>query len=337
LFGKGVFLLDIEIELAWGMMTAPSFKLMDKEKAELAARRIRDHLGEVLSLLEKYRVPVTWDIVGHVILDRCERHSELKLPHADMPRPSYRWMEKDWYWFDPCRTLVEDPAYYGRDITDSVIRFVSKAAVEHDVGCHSFSHVVFGDENCSERVAQAEVEKCVALLRDNYEIRPSVFIFPRNSVGHLDVLRKSGFNVFRGIIPYAVGYSESKAGLANSLRKYTSLALQFASFHLRTTPPLVMPIEEQGLINIPASFCYSKPPFIPLSAVVGRAKKGIRKAAETKKIFHLFTHDINFGLVDDAHTFIEGFEEILKCAHGLWKRNELEITTMRRIAEDFTG
>jgi hypothetical protein len=52
-------------------------------------------------------------------------------------------------------------------------------------------------------------------------------------------------------------------------------------------------------------------------------------------IFHLFTHDINFGLVSDAHRFIEGFEEILKCANELWRRNELEMTTMRRIAEEY--
>jgi peptidoglycan/xylan/chitin deacetylase (PgdA/CDA1 family) len=330
---KGVFLLDIEVELAWGIMTSPGYKERDMEKAKWAAKREREFLEDVLAILDAYEVPVTWDILGHAILDACERDSKSNLPHSEMPRPSYKWMKRDWYWFDPCTTLQQEPTFYGKDITDRIVDFLTKAKVEHDIGCHSFSHMLFGDKDCSEEVAETDVKKVMQLLKDNYGIEPEVFIFPRNSVGHIDVLRRNGIKAFRGPIPHTINYEESGGGLGNSLRKVSSLALQFASFYLRTPPPLVMPIKEQGLVNIPASLCYSKPSLIPLNTVIARAKKGIRKAVETKKIFHLYTHLINFGAVANAQEFLKGFEEILKYAHANWKVNALEMTTMRRISQ----
>lgn len=332
-FDKGVFLLDIEVELAWGIMTSPSRTKVNSKKLEEAARNIRERLKITFEVLENYEIPATWGILGHVLLDRCERNLDSKLPHPDMPRPSYKWIETDWYWFDPCKTISEEPAFYGKDITDKIIDFTSKTKVKHEIACHSFSHPIFGDKNCNEKVAEAEVKKCIHLLRENYSIVPRVFIFPRNSPGHLNILRRNGIKAFRGPIPNAIKNLESEGGLVNSLRKHSSLALEFLSFYLETPPPLVMPSKEQGLVNIPASLCFSKPPFIPLRLVITKAKKGIQMAVKNKKIFHLFTHDINFGIVVDFKEFFEGFEEILKCAQTYWKRDELELTTMGRVAE----
>jgi hypothetical protein len=303
------------------------------EKVQWAANRERELLGDVLAVLEAYEVPVTWDILGHVMLNACERDSQSKLPHPDMARPSYKWMKRDWYWFDPCTTLQAEPAFYGKDITDRIIDYLRKTNVEHDIGGHSFSHVVFGDKDCSEHVAEDEVRRNLQLLKENYGVTPEVFIFPRNSVGHLGVLRRNGIKAFRGPIPQTIEYDESVGGIGNSVRKVFSLALQFASFYLETSPPLVMPTEERGLVNIPASLCYSKPLLIPLSTVVAKAKKGIQKAIETKKIFHLYTHLINFSIVKDSQEFLQGFEEILKYAHNKWKENALEMTTMQKIAQ----
>jgi len=335
MFSKGVFLLDIEVELAWGIMTSPTRTKMNAKILEEAARKIRGRLENILEVLEKYQISTTWSILGHVLLDMCERNSNSKLPHPDMPRPNYKWGKKDWYWFDPCKTIGEEPAFYGKDIVDRIIDFTSKAKVEHEIACHSFSHPIFGDINCSEEVAEAEVKKCIHLLKESYSILPKVFIFPRNSPGYLNVLRRNGIEVFRGPIPHTISYSESEKGLANSLRKYSSLALQFLSFYMKTSPPLVMPTTEQGMVNIPASLCYSKPSFVPLRLVITKAKKGIQMAVKNKKIFHLFTHDINFGIEADFNKFFEGFEEILQFAYKCWGKDELELTTMGAVAKSF--
>lgn len=322
-----MFLLDIEVELAWGIID----QTIDKEALRKAAISVRKHLGEILRLLDKYNIPVTWGIIGHLILDRCQCTAG-EVPHSEMPRPAYKWIRSDWYQNDPCKTLDEEPAFYGKDIVDKIVKHALEAPNTHDIACHSFSHQIFGDQGCSKVVAEAEVASCLNLLEKNYEIRPSVFVFPRDSVGHLGILRREGFVAFRGPISRVIGYPQNKDGKWNFIREYVSNAVYLASFYLGAPPPVTDAKTENGLINIPASLCYNKKPLIPLELIVRKAKKGIDRAVEEKKIMHLYTHLINFGTAPDVKAFIEGFENILAHASSMREGSELEITTMRLLA-----
>lgn len=323
----GVFLLDIEVELAWGIID----KQIDREGLRNTSEKVREHLDNILLLLNQYAIPATWGIVGHLILCQCESASGM--PHPDMPRPSYKWMTSDWYENDPCKTLAEEPAFYGKDIVDRIVEYTLKTQSSHDIACHSFSHQLFGDPGCSKVVAEAEVKRCLSLLKKNYGVQPRVFIFPRDSVGHLDILRKEGFISFRGPISHSVNYSETDGGIVGAFRKNISLAIYLASFYLTIPPPVVNPKMENGLVNIPASLCYNKKPFIRLSLIVKKARKGIDRAIKEKKIFHLYTHLINFGAAPKPKAFIKGFENVLAYANLKREENKLEITTERRLAE----
>jgi len=327
MLSKGVFLLDIEVELAWGMID----EKINKGKVRNSSQKVRIYLEDIICLLEKYEIPVTWGILGHVVLEHCE--CRLGVAHPEMPRPSYKWIERDWYAHDPCKNLTEEPAFYGRDITDRIVEHTSKTKIAHDIACHSFSHQLFGDHGCTEEVAQAEVKRCIKLIEENYGIRPKVFIFPRDYPGHFNVMKRNGIIAFRGEIPHAITYLESGGGTSNSMREYTSKAAYFASFYFAIPPPVVSPKKEHGLINIPASMCYNKKPFIPHRLINAKAKKGIEGAIKEQKIFHLYTHLMNFGEVSRIKKFFEGFEEILSYADLNRRRNKLEITTIRRIAE----
>lgn len=323
---KGIFLLDIEVELAWGFIE----QKFSKDKMERASLNARKHLNTILSHLDKHKIPVTWGVLGHIALEHCERTN---IPHSEMPRPSYQWLKRDWYEHDPCARLKDEPAFYGKDIVDRVADFASKSSVTHDIACHSFSHQLFGDAGCSEEVAEAEVKKCVEIMKENYSIRPRVFIFPRDYPGHLDVLKRNGFVAFRGPIPHIIAYTETSQGTRNTLFRYASLASYWASFYFRVPPPVVQHFSEHGLINVPGSMCYNKKPFIPLSLIKAKALKGMEKAVKEKKIFHLYTHLINFGLAPNIKAFLKSFEEILAFADLLRNKNQLEITTIRKFAE----
>lgn len=322
---KGIFLFDIEVELAWGFID----QKFNRDKMERASLNARKHLNTILSLLDKHKIPVTWGVLGHITLDHCERAN---MPHSEMPRSSYQWLKLDWYEPDPCATLEDEPAFYGKDIVDRVVNFASKSTVSHDIACHSFSHQLFGDPGCSEEVAEAEVKKCLEIMEENYKIRPRVFIFPRDYTGHLDVLKRNGFVAFRGPIPHIITYTLAR-GTGNTLVRYASLASYWASFCFRVAPPVVQHFNEHGLINIPGSMCYNKKPFIPLSLIKAKALKGMERAVKENKIFHLYTHLINFGLAPNIKAFLKSFEEILAFADLLRTKNQLEITTIRKFAE----
>lgn len=244
-------------------------------------------------------------------------------------------MKRDWYQPDPCSILEKEPAFYGKDIIDRVIDFVSRTNVTHDVACHSFSHQLFGDSGCTKEVALAEINRSLEIMNQLYGIRPTVFIFPRDFAGHLDVLREKGFIAFRGGIPHTISYSETDQGVTGTLRKYISLSSYLSSFYLRLPPPTVAIEESYGLKNIPGSMCFNKKPFIPLNLVTLKAKKGIQRAIKEKKIFHLYTHLINFGQAPDIKSFLEDFGEILAYADLQRANQKLEITTMRNLAKGF--
>jgi len=71
-----------------------------------------------------------------------------------------------------------------------------QADPSQEVGCHTFSHVVFGDKGCSVQVAEAEVVKCVAVAQE-IGVNLKSLIFPRNRQGHLQVVKDFGFSCYR--------------------------------------------------------------------------------------------------------------------------------------------
>jgi len=324
---RGTFVLDIEVELAWGIVDEE----IDQEKMKAASEMTRLYLNNIINLVDKYEVPVTWGILGHLILDSCECVSGV--PHPEMPRPSYKWLKRDWYVYDPCKKLAEEPAFYGKDIVDKIVKNALRSKISHDIACHSFSHQLFGDPGCTKAVAEAEISRCRDLLRENYDIVSKVFIFPRDFPGHLRLLERNGFIAFRGRIPRVLDYSESGGDFFGLIRKYGYMASYFASFFLAIPPPVVIPLVEDGLINIPGSLCYNKKPYIPLNLIVQKALRGIRRAVNEKRIFHMYTHLINFGMAPDSKALLKGFEKILAYANAFRLSNDLNILTIRQIAE----
>jgi hypothetical protein len=63
--------------------------------------------------------------------------------------------------------------------------------------------VIFGDNGCSRETARSEVTACLELARE-FGITMRSFAFPRDQVGHLDVLREHGFTCYRGAEPALV-------------------------------------------------------------------------------------------------------------------------------------
>ena len=186
LFDQPTFIISLDTELIWGYVAYPSLKEVSLMKSD--DKKVRGCIDILLNLFKKHNIPATWAVVGHLFLDHCE--CEDGIPHKDMPR-----FKDDWYSTDPCTDIQKDPLYYGRDIVDKIL----SNRIEHEIGYHSFSHVVFSE--CSRKVAEAEI-KMVNKLAKEFGITLKSFVFPENKVGHIDVLRENGFN---GII-IAVGH-----------------------------------------------------------------------------------------------------------------------------------
>lgn len=188
-----------------------------------------------------------------------------------------------------------DPMWSGIDIIKDIEKVKNQ-----EIASHSYSHEIF--DRINKKEAEEEIVKNKA----------KSFVFPRNRVKYLDLLKKHGFEAFRG-------------------RDRKSWEL----FHI-SKPPTYKPHFEQGLLNIPGSMYFVSArgirKYIPYGARLLKSKMGINKAVSRKQVFHLWFHPIDFA--NETNTLIKEFEEILKYAAGERDSGKLEIKNMNQIFEE---
>lgn len=310
-FPRGVFTLSLDFELIWGTLD------LFGPQAFRGACEIERHLviDRLLSLLEELEVPATWCILGHLFLDSCRR--EGGVAHPDIHRPRHSWVKDDWFAQDPCRDERADPTFYGR----SLVEKIRACRAPQEIGSHSFSHVIFGDPGCSRETAESELAACVRVARD-MGIEPASFAFPRNRVGHLDLLPRHGFRCYRG-----PGRWYERSETPGALERLAHLVDVFAAVR----PPVFLPEPAgSGLWNIPGSMIYfpmhGLRRFLPVSVRVRRARKGLAAAVREGGVFHLWTHPTN--LADETEAMFGGLAAILAQVADLRAQGRLDVRTL---------
>lgn len=308
----GGFTLSLDFELIWGTLDRHGVTgfggACEVERAVIIDR--------LLGLLEEFGISATWCVLGHLFLDQCRASNGVK--HAEIVPPKHGWVKGDWFALDPATDETAAPIFYGR----SLVRKVLACPVSQEIGCHSFSHVTFGDPGCSRETATTEVRECVRLARA-LGLTMYSFVFPHNSVGHLDVLREYGFRCYRGPDPQILAYS----GLPEFLRRIAHLR----SILLREEPVPVLPqMTSSGLWNLAGSMSYLPAhgvrKYIPVSFRVTRARRGLDAAVRQKKIFHLWFHPTDLAHSPDP--MLDGLREIFRHAADLRNLGDLEILPM---------
>lgn len=309
-------MISIDVELAWGTFDHNGH-IVYKDAYE----KYRLIVARLLELFAKHQVPATWAVVGHLFLDSCKtQNGQL---HPDIVRPRYHWFKKDWFSLDPGSDISKDKFWYGSDI----VKMIKFAEPQQEIASHSFCHLVFSDPGCSKEAADSDVAKCIELAKMK-GVDLKSFIFPRNSPGHLDILSKYGFRVFRG-----QGDRYCSLRLPRIIEKIYFLLDDMIS----TTPPVVLPkaISNHGLIEVPASmlfrFAFGKSRFIPEGVRFSKAKKGIDAAIKRRKIFHLWFHPSSFAWKTPLMFF--EFEKILEYASKQRSKDILEISTLLKISD----
>lgn len=314
-FETGVFTLSLDFELIWGTLDHGGLQSF-RRICEVERREVIDRL---LEIFVEFEIPATWCIVGHLFLDKCEPVAGIK--HPEIVRPNHEWCEGDWFEHDPHEAENETSVFVGR----SLVEKIKNCAVPQEIGSHSFSHVIFSDAGCSRETADTELAECRRAAKE-MGIEMQSFVFPRNEVGHLDVLREHGFTCYRGVEPhwYETGnYSKRFRRFAHLFDVLTA-----------ATPPVVLPEKtESGLWNIPGSAIYfpmhGYRKYIPLGLRTRRAVKGLNAAAKQKRIFHLWFHPTN--MADEPEAMFRGLRTIFEHVARLRERGEMQILPMKNL------
>lgn len=309
---RGVFTLSLDFELIWGTQDVAGPDEF-RQACLFERRRIVDDL---LALLHEFEIPATWCIVGHLFLDSCDGK------HADLKRPQHHWMQGDWYQHDPGGREDESSVFLGKSLVEKILACPTR----QEVGFHSFSHVIWGDPGCSREVAESEIAACVRAAAWTGTKAVS-FVFPRNRVGHLDVLAANGLRVFRGPGPRWYERDENPGALGR--------LAHLAEVALGAPAPTVLPeTTAEGLVNLPGSMIYLPAHgvrgLIPVSRRVRRALAGLDDAANRRRVFHMWFHPTN--LADRYHPMIGGLREVFARARGLRDAGRLDLRPMAAFA-----
>jgi peptidoglycan/xylan/chitin deacetylase (PgdA/CDA1 family) len=167
--------LSLDFELIWG--TADLFGEEGFRRAVEVERR--EVVPQLLSLLREYEISATWCVLGHLLLDRCgARDGRI---HPEIVRPAHAWVKSDWFAHDPGGTEASAPLHLGR----SLVQMIRECPVPQEIGCHSFSHVIFGDPGCSQATAESELAACVAAAKE-MGIEMRAFAFPADVIWAAD-------------------------------------------------------------------------------------------------------------------------------------------------------
>lgn len=301
---RPVFMVSIDTELIWGYALYPESKtakiiLSDESNG-------RESIDNLLAIFEKYSIPATWAIVGHLFLEQCGQE-------GCMANKNLAELKGKGYIFDPCTDIDNAPLYYGRDI---ILKILSNK-VKHEIGYHSFSHIPFS--KCSREVAEAEIAEGVKLAK-SFGITLTSFVFPEGKIGHIDILKKYGFRVYRGLI----------ANRRSSSRNLIVRAVNYAINEVVTNP--VEPRWMNGIWELPSSMFFydSSLPF----TLLPRAKRGIERAIRERRIFHVWLHPHNL-LIDRGLS--DKLEELIAYVASKRYSGELDVFTMGGFASYLSG
>jgi peptidoglycan/xylan/chitin deacetylase (PgdA/CDA1 family) len=297
----GTVVISVDAELGWGFHDR---ERVPTERVEAA----RDGWRRLLALFATYRTPATWAVVGHLLLSDCDGR------HADHPTPPGWFARERGAWHD------RPDLRFGGDLVDDLL----DAAPDHDVGSHTFSHVVASDPRVSRDVLRADVAAGVEIA-DDHGIDVDSFVFPRNAVGHRDLLAEVGVRTYRGprrLPPPGPRRALAKLGMAADADRV----------------PLVEPrVDEHGLVEIPPSlylFGFEGAPNEMVTTawkdpMLAAARNGIDRAAREDGVFHLWFHPNDVVTDRDA----DRVERVLSHLDRRRAETDLTVETMRDVAD----
>ncbi len=308
---KGTFTISLDTELAWGWIDSPKRKLYDP-----LFRSARENVDRLLELFDKYNIPATWAVVGKMI------------DYEGASESHDRFQVSDFYPGLDSRSLYSNSDLHNEHFSlllfPEVIDKIRNSRAAHEIGAHSYSHIVFTSVSEEHReIIDKDLSRMVTSLKA-YGISPDSFVFPRNKVGHLDLLKSYGFKRYRDKDPILDHKTSILDKLLNNLIQILPISPQVGKAEY----------DANGLIKIPGGLLFRQTHLglkknIPISLTTAKAIMGLKSAYKKNGIFHLWFHPFNFGTNTEKH--FKAFEKVLSKASTLRAQDKLEIKTMNQI------
>jgi peptidoglycan/xylan/chitin deacetylase (PgdA/CDA1 family) len=265
------------------------------------------------TLLAEYDVPATFAFVMGFVLSERER-ARLAEHFCDVNVDGRNWMRN----FRAAEVRCNLDGWFCPEALEII-----RERPEHEIGCHGFRHVPLADGAVSRDDAAFELA-AASLAAQIKQILPKTFVFPRNQVGHLDLLRREGYVGYRAAPP------QSRIG-----GRFANLAMEFhtrAKAHERLSAA-------HGLIPIPAGYFLNWRSglrrIVPQWVTALRWQSIIDDAVQRDLVAHVWLHPHN---VIDGPTTLDSLSMLLRqVAHARDTRGLRTLTQVAYCDEQLAG
>lgn len=177
----GTIIISLEVELAWGVQHLPDQEGMERHSPD--GEQERAYLDRLLSLCDDLDLPLSFDVVGHLLLEGCEGDHDG--PH-----------EAGWFDGDPGTDSERDPLFYAPDVVDRI----RSAGADHEICTHTFSHVRCDEVN--REVLDWELDASDR-VHERYGLpKPRSFVPPVHGPPPMAALARHGIRVARRPVQY---------------------------------------------------------------------------------------------------------------------------------------
>lgn len=301
----GTLTISIEVELGWGVHDLPTDNHLSED-----GQREREYLRKLLEKADECDVPISFDIVGHLLLEECDGTHDGPYPDG-------------WFDADPGTDVDTDGLFYGPDLARQILT----ADVDHELCTHTFSHVLC--HQATDDLLDTEFRRVVE--RHNYFGEPvSSFVPPRHNEPDDEVLHRNGIRVAR----YA------------KVKESPTLAHRFKQLTVGPHPQWE-PRVENGLLK---TYCTTYPSLTARTLPAGQAdtswmfrvfpvslrkkvharylRRATQRAIESETPLHLWCHLFNLS---NEHQW-EVLAEYLEYLEDI-PEEDLEIKTMESLGD----
>ena len=307
----GYFIFSLDTELSVGFFD------LDQERHQIFSadgQRERKSIRSVLDMCDKYGIAATWAIVGHIFYSRCEYCQRC---------PIQAWQGKYQSYDEAYGT--DHPLWYGADVITQILA----SPQPKEIGFHGYTHRMFTESKMDAEEARFEIAEWKRLAA-RHNLQATSLVFPRNAIGHLDVIKEAGFLTYRGRDPIPRLYE-----LVPILESFDSLLSlsKLPMYDVNTST-----IDPNGLVCLRGSqhlFNHNRQMETILDALgfhklrLKRIFKGIRKAAAEGKMVHLWAHPWEFRTPKD----LEKLDAILSFTAEEITQGRMRSVTMTEMAQ----
>jgi hypothetical protein len=209
--------------------------------------------------------------------------------------------------FNPCLHKEFLPLWQTFDIVDKVL----ESPLSHEIAAHSYTHPDFW--KISMDTAEIEIRASKRIFKETLGVDVNTFIFPKNHINYLGILRKYSFKSYRG---------KNKGSI--SFKKLTNILYFVNPSKLSVSPRL-----NNGLWEIPGSLLFQSTRKYDLYRIYITAFRNIKHVIEHGGIFHLMIHD--YSLVPEEVKML--FTKLIRMLGKLNDKEKLVAITMKELVK----